>query len=110
VPSGLPAGTRLCDRGFLSGTAPNGDFDRQRSTDVCFTVADVATSTARPVAAVAQAVEAAPASAAALTELPRTGPHEPEYLLAFCAFALGGLAIVVTSKLSRKRLGPASAD
>ncbi len=37
VPGDLPDGTRLCDRGFVSGPAGEG-FDRQKSNGVCFVV------------------------------------------------------------------------
>ncbi len=38
VPPHLAAGTRLCDRGFVSGATAEGGFDREKSNDVCFTV------------------------------------------------------------------------
>lgn len=37
VPIDLPDGTRLCDRGFVSGPAGD-DFAREKSNDVCFIV------------------------------------------------------------------------
>jgi hypothetical protein len=37
VPADLPDGTRLCDRGFVSGPAGDG-FGREKSNDVCFIV------------------------------------------------------------------------
>jgi LPXTG-motif cell wall-anchored protein len=36
VPDGLPDGTRLCDRGFVSGPGSEEGFDRAKSNDVCF--------------------------------------------------------------------------
>jgi hypothetical protein len=38
VPDGLPDGTRLCDRGFISGPGREGRFEREKSNDVCFNV------------------------------------------------------------------------
>ena len=38
VPADLAAGTRLCDRGFVSGATAGGGFEREKSNDVCFTV------------------------------------------------------------------------
>lgn len=38
VPDDLADGTRLCDRGFVSGPGPGNTFERQKSNDVCFTV------------------------------------------------------------------------
>jgi hypothetical protein len=106
VPSGLPAGTRLCDRGFVSGMKANGELDRQKSNDLCFTLArGVATGTVAQGQAVAGPLDAAAkkTTTAALPELPRTGVPRPELVLAFVAFAAGGSAIVATSKLSRRR-------
>jgi LPXTG-motif cell wall-anchored protein len=37
IPGGLPAGTRICDRGAVAGDG-NGYFERNKSNDVCFTV------------------------------------------------------------------------
>ena len=52
VPEGLDDGTRLCDRGFVSGPGPNGAFVRQKSNDVCFTVrGDTAAQRPAPAAA-----------------------------------------------------------
>ena len=44
VPAGLPVGARICDRGFVSGPGSADDFERQKSNDVCFTVAPPAAS------------------------------------------------------------------
>ena len=38
VPSDLADGTRLCDRGFVSGPGGDNGFAREKSNDVCFTV------------------------------------------------------------------------
>jgi hypothetical protein len=38
VPGDLADGTRLCDRGFVSGPGNDNRFDREKSNDVCFTV------------------------------------------------------------------------
>jgi hypothetical protein len=38
VPGDLADGTRLCDRGFVSGPGVENGFDRQKSNDVCLTV------------------------------------------------------------------------
>ena len=38
VPGDLADGTRLCDRGFVSGPGHDNRFDREKSNDVCFTV------------------------------------------------------------------------
>ena len=38
VPGDLADGTRLCDRGFVSGPGHDNRFDRDKSNDVCFTV------------------------------------------------------------------------
>ena len=38
VPDDLADGTRLCDRGFVSGPGPANTFERLKSNDVCFTV------------------------------------------------------------------------
>ena len=38
VPGDLADGTRLCDRGFISGPGNDNRFDREKSNDVCFTV------------------------------------------------------------------------
>ena len=38
VPGDLVDGTRLCDRGFVSGPGHDNRFDREKSNDVCFTV------------------------------------------------------------------------
>ncbi|HEV7688145.1 MAG TPA: hypothetical protein VGQ80_16330 [Acidimicrobiia bacterium] len=49
VPDGLTDGARLCDRGFVSGTALHGPFAREKSNDVCFTVrGDSAAPTVSP--------------------------------------------------------------
>ena len=37
-PAGLAEGTRLCDRGFVSGPGNDNGFERQKSNDVCFIV------------------------------------------------------------------------
>jgi hypothetical protein len=104
VPSSLPAGTRLCDRGFISGGKANGELDRQKSNDLCFTVADVAASTVPQVTGVTRSLDAATAATTtAQPELPRTGTSGPELVLAFIAFAAGGFAILLTSRLSRRR-------
>jgi LPXTG-motif cell wall-anchored protein len=39
VPADVPAGARICDRGFVSGPGSGGIFEREKSNDVCFTVA-----------------------------------------------------------------------
>lgn len=46
VPADVPVGARICDRGFVSGPAPGGNFEREKSNDVCFTVAPPLTATA----------------------------------------------------------------
>ena len=46
VPDDLADGTRLCDRGFVSGPGPGDTFERQKSNDVCFTVAGDASTPA----------------------------------------------------------------
>ncbi|HYT38835.1 MAG TPA: hypothetical protein VEN99_04955 [Acidimicrobiia bacterium] len=38
VPDNLADGTRLCDRGFVSGPDGENGFNREKSNDVCFTV------------------------------------------------------------------------
>ena len=38
VPGDLADGTRLCDRGFISGPGHDNGFHREKSNDVCFTV------------------------------------------------------------------------
>ena len=38
VPGDLADGTRLCDRGFVSGPGDDNGFTREKSNDVCFTV------------------------------------------------------------------------
>lgn len=38
VPGDLADGTRLCDRGFVSGPGGDNGFVREKSNDVCFTV------------------------------------------------------------------------
>jgi hypothetical protein len=38
VPGDLADGTRLCDRGFVSGPGHDNGFNREKSNDVCFTV------------------------------------------------------------------------
>ncbi len=60
VPDGLAAGTRLCDRGFVSGPTDSGEFDRQKSNDVCFMVG--VTSAGAPGTVPAAGLEAPPAA------------------------------------------------
>lgn len=48
VPDHLADGTRLCDRGFVSGTGVDGSFVREKSNDVCFTVRGDSPSTPAP--------------------------------------------------------------
>jgi hypothetical protein len=65
VPDDLPDGTRLCDRGFVSGTGPDGTFVREKSNDVCFTVrGDGSPRPAPPSGAAPVATPAGPTSAA----------------------------------------------
>jgi LPXTG-motif cell wall-anchored protein len=60
VPAGLTDGAQLCDRGFVSGPAPQGTFGREKSNDVCFIVrGDVAVITV-PAQGGAPAESAAP--------------------------------------------------
>jgi hypothetical protein len=45
VPGDAPPGSRLCDRGFVSGPGESDDFERQTSNDVCFVVVPTPTTT-----------------------------------------------------------------
>jgi hypothetical protein len=44
VPAQTPVGTRICDRGFVSGPGPGNGFEREKSNDTCLTVAPPAAS------------------------------------------------------------------
>jgi hypothetical protein len=65
VPGDLADGTRLCDRGFVSGPGPENTFERQKSNDVCLTVSgDVPTMPAPAGPTTPDTAPPAPASAA----------------------------------------------
>ena len=77
VPGDLADGTRLCDRGFVSGEGNDNRFNREKSNDVCLTVrgdmpAPTPTLSEAPVAPVAPAVPAGTSDAAPGPE-PRPG-------------------------------------
>ena len=48
VPDDLADGTRLCDRGFVSGPGPGNTFERLKSNDVCFTISGDASTAPAP--------------------------------------------------------------
>jgi hypothetical protein len=128
IPGDAAPGTRVCDRGFVSGDGSGGDFERQKSNDVCFEVtvpASDAGQSAPPdlppaidtggeerTAAVAPAPSAPPAEALSSTQtaptpqavgtLPVTGwPGQP-LLLAGLAFVAAGV-LLAPSRLARRR-------
>ena len=47
VPADLQPGSRLCDRGFVSGLVSGADFNGHKSNDVCFDVAALVRGAAR---------------------------------------------------------------
>ncbi len=81
VPTSVPAGQRICDRGFVSGPGTDDDFERQKSNDVCFTVAPADSSDnesrnpAAPPPAVEQPVPSTDAPTPAVS--PPTTPDAP---------------------------------
>jgi hypothetical protein len=118
----LPAGTELCNFGFLSDDEAGHGY--VRSQTLCLTVADqqAASVTAPPTdvaggTEVAGETQTAPAPAPApaspgclpqvmgevlsVPELPRTGPADDLRLLAGSLLALGGLGIGVSAKRRR---------
>jgi hypothetical protein len=78
VPGDLAAGTRLCDRGFVSGPGRDNGFERLKSNDVCFTVRGDIPATVPAPAETSPAPEA-PASSAtpAPSEAPASSPASP---------------------------------
>ena len=65
VPGDLADGTRLCDRGFVSGPGNDNGFDREKSNDVCFTVrGDAPATTPAPAETSPAPVVPAPPSSA----------------------------------------------
>ena len=86
VPDGLAAGTRLCDRGFVSGSAGEDAFDREKSNDVCFTVRAGAAGAPEPAAAVVPVPVPTPAAPAAPAPVDTSPPTLDTQL-----GALGGL-------------------
>lgn len=116
----LPAGTELCNFGFLSDDEAGHGY--VRSETLCLTVGDqqAAPVTAPPAdvaggAEVAGETQTAPEPAPAapgslpqvmgeilsVPELPRTGPADDLRLLAGSLLALGGLGIAVSAKRRR---------
>ena len=75
VPGDLADGTRLCDRGFVSGPGNNAGFNREKSNDVCFTVRGDLPATV-PVPAETTLETEAPASSA--TPTPSEAPVASE--------------------------------
>ena len=76
VPGDLADGTRLCDRGFVSGPGNDDGFAREKSNDVCFTVRGDMPATA-PAPSPAPAPSEAPVAPAAPLGTP-DAPSGPE--------------------------------
>ena len=72
VPADLKPGSRLCDRGFVSGLVSGADFDGHKSNDVCF---DVAAPSGGPPGSTP--VVATPAMPSGPTPAPVTGSSPP---------------------------------
>ena len=80
VPDGLPEGTEVCDRGFISGPGREGKFDRDKSNDVCFKVGKKAPSggaAPAPPPPVPPPSPAPPAEEAPIVAGPAGGPAPP---------------------------------
>ena len=79
VPGDLPDGTRLCDRGFVSGQGNDNNFAREKSNDVCLTVRGdtPVTTPAPPLAPAPPAVPAPPAAPSAPSGPPDAAPAPP---------------------------------
>ena len=79
VPAGLADGAQVCDRGFVSGTAPHNTFAREKSNDVCLTVrGDVATIVPAPETETGPApTTAGPAPEGSTAPVPTGGPETP---------------------------------
>ena len=77
VPGDLADGTRLCDRGFVSGPGNDNGFERQKSNDVCLTVrGDAPTLTPVPVQTPAR-LTLAPLAAPAPSPIPTSDVAPP---------------------------------
>ena len=71
VPGDLADGTRLCDRGFVSGPGDDNGFAREKSNDVCFTVrGDMPTTVPAPAETSPATPVPAPSAAPAPSETP----------------------------------------
>lgn len=131
VPGDLALGSEVCDRGFVSGPGADGGFRREKSNDVCFTVASperTGTEPRRPAFhdnapppapdVVRAAVEVPPpppaqTPAPAVAEpappparLPRTGDGaRPLALVAGTQLVLGGLAVMAGARSRRRPTG-----
>ena len=71
VPADLPAGSKVCDRGFVSGGMTGDTFSRHKSKEVCFTVKPPLPAT------VPAPLTPAPLTPAPLTPAPPDRPAEP---------------------------------
>ena len=71
VPGDLADGTRLCDRGFVSGPGNDNGFAREKSNDVCFTVrGDIPATVPAPAETSPAPLLPEPSAAAAPSETP----------------------------------------
>jgi hypothetical protein len=124
IPGDAAPGTRVCDRGFVSGDG-SGGFERQKSNDVCFEVVapagdaaptpplalDTGQEERAPLAPPPPPAPTEPPMGTTLTDrmpakvdtLPVTGsPRRPLMLLAGLALAAGG-ALLVPARPTRRR-------
>lgn len=127
IPAEAKPGTRVCDRGFVSGDSPDGGFEREKSNDVCLTVGDTQPASVPPPTVippetlVGGETQTAPAPAAPLdttsqiaqrqpqsvTTLPVTGGG-PRLLLvvAGSALVIGGLSLAAPRRRRLSGSGP----
>jgi hypothetical protein len=126
VPGDLADGTRLCDRGFVSGPGNDNGFDREKSNDVCLTVQGAPERSAPP-APLETSVDSAPPIPAPVGAgtagrgtpgarfgpettvlgkqdiLPRTGSAvEGTLRLATLALLLGGICLLASRSGTRR--------
>jgi hypothetical protein len=78
VPPDLNPGSRLCDRGFVSGPGSVGDFDGHKSNDVCFDVAAPSGGPPGSTPVASPATASGPAPPPITASSPPAGASSPE--------------------------------